>query len=229
MFYVYVLQNELRNQIYVGSTKDLRRRLAEHNKGKEKSTKRYLPWTLIYYEAFNHEKYARDREKKLKYNGNAMKELKKRIGLDLPSTSSRVARTGAGFTLVEILIVVAVIGVLAAGFITILNPANQLKGSRDSRRKADLKQIQTGLELFRADNGSYPANGSISCGGNLTSGSITYISNIPCDPSPPRSYVYTSSGSTYTLVACLERSNDPDASGGAACSGTGRSYAVRNP
>lgn len=131
-----------------------------------------------------------------------------------------------GFTLVEILVVIAIIGILAAGFITILNPANHLKGSRDSKRKADLRQIQTGLELYRADNGTYPGNGSISCGGNLTNGSVTYISNIPCDPSAGRSYSYSSSGSTYTLIACLERNNDPDGAG--AC-GSGIYYTVKNP
>jgi putative endonuclease len=69
----------MNNQLYIGSTNNLRRRLAEHNDGKELSTKRYLPWELIYYEAFFEETLARNREKKLKYHGNAIKELKKRL------------------------------------------------------------------------------------------------------------------------------------------------------
>jgi prepilin-type N-terminal cleavage/methylation domain-containing protein len=148
------------------------------------------------------------------------------IVLGLAKTFPKESKASAGFTLVEILVVIAIIGVIAAGFITILNPANHLKGSRDSKRKSDLRQIQTGLELYRADNGIYPGNGSITCGGNLTSGSITYISNIPCDPRADRSYSYNSSGSTYTLDACLERDNDPDGNG--AC-GSGIYYTVRNP
>ena len=87
MYYVYVLRNLDKNQIYVGSTRDLRKRIEQHNNGNEISTKRYMPWGLIYYEAFNKENLARIREKKLKYNGNAMKELKRRIGLGSPSTT----------------------------------------------------------------------------------------------------------------------------------------------
>ena len=81
MWYVYVLKSKVRDEIYIGSTNDLRRRLKEHNEGREISTKRYAPWGLYYYEAYLIEKLARMREKRLKYNGNASKELKKRIGL----------------------------------------------------------------------------------------------------------------------------------------------------
>ncbi|HLC83845.1 MAG TPA: GIY-YIG nuclease family protein, partial [Bacteroidia bacterium] len=44
MYYVYILQSELNDSFYKGCTNDLERRLIEHNSGKEKSTKRYLPW-----------------------------------------------------------------------------------------------------------------------------------------------------------------------------------------
>ncbi len=69
------------NQSYLGSTNDLRRRFKEHNMGSILSTKRYMPWELIYYEAYSTENLARIREKRLKYHGNAIRELKRRIGL----------------------------------------------------------------------------------------------------------------------------------------------------
>lgn len=81
MYYVYILKSINHHQSYCGSTIDLRIRLKDHNDGKVFSTKRYMPWELIYYEAFKEEKLARAREHKLKHNGNAMHELKKRIGL----------------------------------------------------------------------------------------------------------------------------------------------------
>ncbi|MBI4036035.1 GIY-YIG nuclease family protein [Candidatus Daviesbacteria bacterium] len=81
MYYVYILVSMSNNQIYIGSTNDLERRLLEHNNGEVFSTKRYKPWTLHYYEAFNMENLARLREKRLKYSGNSIRELKKRIGL----------------------------------------------------------------------------------------------------------------------------------------------------
>lgn len=87
MYYVYLLLSKIHNQIYIGSTNDLRRRLREHNDGKENSTKRYRPWSLYYYEAYLSENHARMREKRLKHNGNAIRELKKRIGLGSPSTT----------------------------------------------------------------------------------------------------------------------------------------------
>lgn len=71
----------IQHHIYIGSTNNLKRRLLEHNSGGVFSTKRYMPWTLLYFEAYIIENLARLREKRLKYNGNAIRELKKRIGL----------------------------------------------------------------------------------------------------------------------------------------------------
>ena len=80
-WYVYILRStSFLNQIYIGSSNDLRRRIEEHNAGKSASTKRYMPWHLVYYEAYHREYLARLREKRLKQNGNALHELKKRIG-----------------------------------------------------------------------------------------------------------------------------------------------------
>lgn len=81
MGYLYLLQSKLNNEIYVGSTKDLKLRMEEHNSGKVFSTKRYIPWKIIYYEAYASEELARLREKRLKHNRNAIRELKKRIEL----------------------------------------------------------------------------------------------------------------------------------------------------
>lgn len=66
MFYNYVLQSIERGEIYVGYTNDLKRRLVEHNKGLNLSTKRYRPWKIIYYEACLTESDARRREGYLK-------------------------------------------------------------------------------------------------------------------------------------------------------------------
>lgn len=81
MYLVYILKSKSNNQIYIGSTNNLVRRLQQHKNGQEISTKRYMPWNIYYYEAYPSKKLARAREKRLKYNGNAIRELKKRIGL----------------------------------------------------------------------------------------------------------------------------------------------------
>jgi len=56
----------MRNYIYVGLTRDLDRRLIEHNKGETRSTKAYKPFVLIYEERFNSRVEARAKEKYLK-------------------------------------------------------------------------------------------------------------------------------------------------------------------
>lgn len=109
MHYTYLLKSKKNNQLYVGSTNDLRKRIEDHNKGKVFSTARYLPWEILYYKAYSSEKLARIREKRLKYNGNALRELKKRIGL-LPLK----LKSGAGFTLIELMIVVVLIILVSA-------------------------------------------------------------------------------------------------------------------
>ena len=62
MFYNYVLQSLKNKSLYTGYTIDLRKRLKEHNRGLNKSTKPYSPWKLIYYEACLNEEDAKRRE-----------------------------------------------------------------------------------------------------------------------------------------------------------------------
>ncbi len=124
-----------------------------------------------------------------------------------------------GFTLIELLIVIAIIGVLAT--LLLANFISVRQRSRDAQRKADLRQIQSAVELYKADQGSYPPDlpgiYTNPCPGSsaLTGGTVTYIAKIPCDPSsisiflgPPGNYYYSLTGSTYTLQACIENSND---------------------
>lgn len=142
MYYVYVLKSKLYNQIYTGSTNDLIKRIKRHNSGKEISTKRYRPWTIQYYEAYKTEELARQREKRLKYHGNAMRELKKRIGLKvgLPSTTFKNNKSGAGFTLIEVLIsaliFVVVISVAMGVFVTNSTVTDKSKAIRDLSQSA---------------------------------------------------------------------------------------------
>lgn len=77
MYYVYFILNEL-NYLYYGSTNDLRNRLMQHNSGKCISTKGHQ-WKLIYYEAYLSESDAREREQRLKYHGQALAQVKRRI------------------------------------------------------------------------------------------------------------------------------------------------------
>ena len=67
MFYVYLLRSESHpNQTYVGSTADLRKRLAEHNAGKSFHTNKFKPWTLNAYVALPEKHLAENFERHLK-------------------------------------------------------------------------------------------------------------------------------------------------------------------
>jgi putative endonuclease len=79
MFYVYVLKSKKDDDLYIGSTNDLRSRIILHNEGKVRSTKSRAPFELRYYEAYFNEDDARRREVSLKKDGRAKSILKSRI------------------------------------------------------------------------------------------------------------------------------------------------------
>ncbi|OGY45023.1 MAG: hypothetical protein A3A24_02510 [Candidatus Buchananbacteria bacterium RIFCSPLOWO2_01_FULL_46_12] len=60
-----------------------------------------------------------------------------------------------GFTLIELLVVIAIIGLLSTLAVVALNSAREK--ARDAKRVADVKQVQTALELYYNDASSYPA------------------------------------------------------------------------
>ena len=65
-YYIYVLQSKKDNQFYVGYTKNLIKRIDEHNTGLVSSTKSRIPFTLVYWEGCLNQKDALKREKYLK-------------------------------------------------------------------------------------------------------------------------------------------------------------------
>jgi putative endonuclease len=83
MYYLYLIRSSVDTKLYIGCTNDLRRRLAEHNSNKSKSTKSRGPFNLIYYEAYKSRIDAFDRERKLKQFKNSYRELIKRISASL--------------------------------------------------------------------------------------------------------------------------------------------------
>ncbi len=78
-YYTYLLKSKKDGKMYTGITKDLRKRLAEHNAGKSMYTKGRGPFVLIYYEACLLEDKARSRELYLK-TGMGKRYLKNRLG-----------------------------------------------------------------------------------------------------------------------------------------------------
>ena len=80
MYYVYVLQSlDSEKKQYIGYTADLRRRLRQHNSDKNSGYTRGRKWKLVYYESYLSEEDARIREKRLKADGRARRQLIARI------------------------------------------------------------------------------------------------------------------------------------------------------
>lgn len=134
-----------------------------------------------------------------------------------------------GFTLVEVLIVMAIIGILIVFIVIAVGTAN--KNSRDSKRLSDTKELQRVLELYKADNGSYPplhnANSTtFSCDGsdkwcelekylNGTYKGTKYMDKLPRDPLYPKTthyYFYDSdsgdNNNSYVILTKLEYSKN---------------------
>lgn len=85
MRYVYVLFSQKDHGLYIGFTKDLKRRFHEHNQGLSVSTKGRKPFILIYYESFTNVSDARARERYLKsgYGREQLSIILKRTFEDL--------------------------------------------------------------------------------------------------------------------------------------------------
>ena len=75
MFYVYAISGLRHNYIYVGLTNDLDSRIARHNDGREKTTRFYRPFELIFSEICKTRPDARIREKYWK-SGTGKEQLK---------------------------------------------------------------------------------------------------------------------------------------------------------
>ena len=128
-------------------------------------------------------------------------------------THTRLKNT-RGFTLIELLVVIAIIGMLSSVVLASLNGA-RIK-ARDARRLADLKSIQTALELHYTTGNTYVVTAA---GGNTVTTTLgpvlapTYIQSVPKDPSRVDTvagggYQYCSTdGQSYALIALQEKTN----------------------
>jgi len=139
-----------------------------------------------------------------------------------------------GFTMVELLVVISIIGILSGLLFAVIRPGNMRANARDAQRLSDLRVIQGALELYFADHRQYPCSGSVCASSNwiridgssdrlsqaLTLGG--YLSEMrvdptnngtqssPCYANSPNAYRYNyySRGSSYYITAILEDANN---------------------
>lgn len=136
---------------------------------------------------------------------------------------------GEGFTMVELLVVMVVIGLLAG--LIIANTAGARQRSRDAARKYDLRQLKTALRLYYNDFQAYPddtggnimgcGDGTEACswGGVFETDQTQYMKQIPLDPLDQAPYVYSydldpelpADTDSFWLTTYLENDSDEDA------------------
>lgn len=128
-----------------------------------------------------------------------------------------------GFTTIELLVVVVIIGLVITLSVLALGSARQK--SRDAKRVTDIKQIQTALQLYHSLHNAYPLSGErillgegVSCGGNpcltvssengiaATAAGTPLLTLITANPQPGGApYTYASpDGKSYELTFSLE-------------------------
>lgn len=147
------------------------------------------------------------------------------------------------FTLIELLIVIAIIGILAGLIIATTGVARP--AARDSKRVANLKELSTALEMYHNQNEKYPAAPSGNHASDIIGLASDFIPTIPIDPKNDSTvgYVYTyfvndsNNPTKYVLRAKLEQSGakslDEDLDGdnvhGANCKDADRYYCIGIP
>lgn len=144
-----------------------------------------------------------------------------------------------GFTLIEMLIVIAIIGILASIVLVGLGPVQ--RQARDSRRVADLRSVQTLLELDMNKMGTYPAAASWAALETQlrTDGALSANGRLPVDPTNAAPYVYQyaqlGAGTGYAIGTTLETAGTSlmanSATGvsiGTGACGTGLIYCIAN-
>jgi general secretion pathway protein G len=119
-----------------------------------------------------------------------------------------------GFTLVELLIVLAIVAIIS--MLGVTNYIQQQKKARDARRQSDLEQVKAALEMYKVDNTDYPTYADPAEGLDNYTYMVSDLKTagfLKQDIQDPYSsavgYAYVSDGDTYKMCAKMETS-DPE-------------------
>lgn len=127
-----------------------------------------------------------------------------------PLTTNQQPRTKPAFTLIETLVIIAIIGVLAS--VAFVSFTNAKEKSLDRRRKSDVTALKQAILTAKIDDGVYK--------NILTDVAPKYIDKIPQDPLLRIDYIYlpqptncdniTTFCTSFSLITCLDNANDKE-------------------
>lgn len=129
-----------------------------------------------------------------------------------PVCQNATLKSNKGFSLLEMLIVMAIMGIILT-VSTISYLTLQQKG-RDAKRRTDIESLRTALEIYRSQNSAYPAiagNNAWAPASNLNASLVVpgYMQSIPTDPNQNATYPYMykswSSWQRYCIEARFEQ------------------------
>ncbi len=146
-----------------------------------------------------------------------------------------------GFTLLEVLVSATIIAVLTTIGLVSFSSVN--KRSRDVKRKGDLEQIRSALEMYRSDNSTYPGEyprvvgaGAFADAAGLSAALVTgsYMPSIPADPNEDNAYYYqttATSGQYTSYCICAHLETLPAGTTQSTCTSIHSScnYGLKNP
>jgi len=123
-----------------------------------------------------------------------------------------------GFTLIELMIVITILGILVAILLMTINPTAQVSKGNDARRKKDVNRIRVAFEDYYTDKGCYPVDDQLievlmnpdNCNSNVFA---PWMELWPCDPSGQPYMLAVEESSCpkwYKILTKLENENDGD-------------------
>jgi len=134
---------------------------------------------------------------------------KKEILIKYCKPNSTYKLSPSGFTLIEILVVISIIGILTS--LLVANFAQVRSRARDAQRKSDLTQIKKAIQMYYNDNNAtYPTSIPFEAAFTSANTAAPYMGYVPQDPlSPDQVYSYSTSGAdSFELWATLENPSD---------------------